>query len=236
MIVWVPYFHRHLMILSNSHAGRDKMTASRESSKRSRMPSVSLRTIPLCVTAIAIFLPYPTQVSPPIHINVIDEVGNGIPAVQATWRGGFYAHSFWERVQSDQQGRIRLPARIARLSLAARVLNALKVLIPHGGTRSSIASINIEVPTSHCFDLDSHPWELIGESSINSIQKNVHTKGLWTVTYNDNYNNARNNQARIATGSIATKSIHLPSVVCIENRNPTVRNLEEYDLILNRAN
>jgi hypothetical protein len=100
-----------------------------------------------------VFVPYPTQLSPALHLRVLDPQGGGIPSDEMMWRGGFYADYFEESVSTDGQGGLDLPSRIVWLSPASRLLAAFGSVLPEGGGfRHAFAEAYFELPPG--FELD----------------------------------------------------------------------------------
>lgn len=99
-----------------------------------------------------LFVPYPTQVSPPLNLQIVDEQGVGFGSRSVTWEGGFYASYFEQRVRLDRGGRLTLPARRAWKSAILRFDCFLNSFMPHSGGRAACATVYFNVPAGYEFD------------------------------------------------------------------------------------
>ena len=145
-----------------------------------RLPSRQRRTKLLLVLALLtlLFVPYPTQLSPALKLQIVDHHGKGVPGLSAKWYGGFYADYFEEKVTLDSQGCLSLPGRSVRLSLASRAGAVLESLRPHCGWRSASASVYLEIPEDYEFE-----GSTLGQDGVWSVYSQPVNGGPGTTRY-----------------------------------------------------
>jgi hypothetical protein len=122
----------------------------------------------VAVVAVAVLWPFPTQLSPPMTIQVADRSGGGLTGLPVQWRAASRLDVVEGRLTLDGQGRGHLSRVDSWASLAHRALTALARIGPHQGglTRASFAEVSFVLPAGYAFspagqglilDFDSGP-------------------------------------------------------------------------------
>ncbi len=124
-----------------------------------RKVRVTKTHVGICVALVCVVVllaSYTTQLSPAITLRVVDTSEQGIAGVPGRSRGGFYAASFEEPVQSDVAGTVYVPARSASLSGWERLVAFAHSMRPHsGGLRPHSTAVHLDIPTGYEVDSDA---------------------------------------------------------------------------------
>lgn len=139
--------------------------------------------VAVCALAAGFFAPYPTQLSPAIKLQVVDDEGYGVPEVFITWSGGFNVReSSPVHVSTDEYGCAELPAQSGRASPARRALAILRSRMPHSGYRRPGSSLQLSLPLGYKFD----PGNMVGIARHHESRQDwISQDGVWAIHCDD---------------------------------------------------
>jgi hypothetical protein len=153
---------------------------------------VALSFLPLVV-------PYPTRLSPPMSIQIVDGDGKGIFYLSGIRRGHYLADHVEERFFLDHDGRVDLPALTSWKSLASRMLSFAGMFLPHsGGFGSAFADLTITLPKGYELDPATASGRLTFTGRMGRTWSSA--SGDWSVSFVE-YSSDANTSAYL---SIAT--------------------------------